>query len=649
MNTQHLGRLAAAALSASLIACQPETRRVLLLDLALSEPGAVAGTAAPWLHAGYAVDYRRFYPHPTGDDLAQYRVLVLLAGRAPEAPSDALRPSDLPRLADWVARGGVLVLGYAGDGEGSLDRWTLNRWLTSLGSGFAIGDAVLRDTAAAPRAGVDPQPWLTPHGDGALRGGGLLPFPAGRNHALSVPPSAVLATAADSAVIAGARLGDGLLVVASRHALAALGPELRASTAPFLEGPELDRTRTFLVALARWTRRPAEWARLPPTRRRRELDLTNPPRPLSAVPSPAAAPPDVRVEPVLDLATSEVPALPSWTRRQGFRVVHDDRPMRAGLMPSARARGLDSLVEFMEASALTALWTRAGATPLADTTRSQQWERDVLRAAWKQLGERLQTTSVRWLPSIDLRDSRLPRDTVELDARGDTVALWAALDPRLWDEAIRPATRAVARLAAEQADLIPGIVLDLPSYGMGAGFGEPTFRVGLAAVAGDNAWKANLLALPPAARFDSLLERGQLGAFYAALERAVSQRAASLRADARRFAPGRSFGLRVGRPTFDWFTLGLLRGLGDSTAPVWLFTTESRGEPAIGAAIPVLRLAPSDVPAASWARLGDVVFARNGGFWLDAIDLPGVTADSLARLVRRLIREARLPEAPARR
>lgn len=650
MMARRLRRLAATALTAVLGACQPETRRVLVLDLALSDPGALASTAVPWLRAGYTVDYRRFYPHPSSADARHYRVMLLLGGLAPEGPSDAVRPSDFPRLADWVARGGVLVMGYSGDGEGSLDRWTLNRWLDALGTGIAISDSILRDTALTLRAGVDPQPWVTPQGDGPSRGGGGLPaFPAGRNHRLSAPTGAVLASAAGHPVIAGTRLGDGLIVVASRHALAALGPELRASTAPFLGGEDLEHARTFLIALARWTRRPAEWARVPPTRRRRPLDLTNPPRLLSAVPWPEAAPPGASVRPLAEPVPAAWPALPSWTRRQGFRALRDETLMHPGLAPSARARILNSLVEFMEAASLTALWTPARVTPLADTTSSQPWERDLMRAAWRQVGERLQTTSVRWLPGIDLRDNQVPRESVELDSHGDTVALWAALDPRWWDEAIRPAGRAVARLIGEQADLVPGIVLDLPSYGMGAGFGEPTFRVGLAAVPGDSAWKATLLALPPAARYDSLLERGQLETFYVGLEQAVAQRAALLRTDVRRFAPGRSFGLRIGRPAFDWFTLGVLRGLGDSAAPVWLFTEEARTEAPGLAVTPVLRLTPTQVPAASWSRLGGVVFVQNGGFWLDEIGRRDAVPDSLAHQVRRLVREARLPEAPARR
>lgn len=610
---------------------------MLVLDLALSEPPAVAAVAAPWLRAGYQVDYRRFYPHPTRSDAAQYRVMVLLGGIAPEAPSDALRPSDLDQLTQWVQDGGVLIVGYAGGREGSLDRWMLNRWLDALGTGIAIGDSSLRDSTPQP-------PWITPPKNGPVRGGGLLPFPAGRNHPLIAPAAAALAHAAGAPVIAAMRAGDGLIVVASRHALAALGTERRTGTPLLPADQHLLRTRTFLAALARWTLRPAEWAQVPPARRRRVVDLAQPPRALSAVPTPDAPPAGAGSEALGAAVDVDLPALPAWTRRQGFRVLREDGPMRPGILPSARARVLDSLVEFVEAGALTALWTRAAATPLTDTTRSQQWERDVLRASWKQIGERLQTTSVRWILGVDLLDTRLPRDTVELDARGDTVAPWSALDARLWDEALRPANRAVARMAAEQHDLVAGIVLELPSYGMASGFSEPTFRVGLEGIPGDSAWKATLFTLPPAARFDSLLERGRLAAFYAALERAVAQRAGVLRSDLRRIAPGRSFGIRVSRSALDWFTQGMIQGLGDSAVAVWIFTDESGNAPGRGAGIPIVRLTPAHVQAAAGGRL-----AADGGFWLDGLGGSGAAPDSLARLVRRLSRDSRLPEAPARR
>src|SRR5204862_544336 len=73
-----------------LCACQPQARRLLVLDLALSEPALLNGTVQPWRDEGYNIEYRRFYPHLARADLDRYRVLLFLLGREPEAPSDAL-------------------------------------------------------------------------------------------------------------------------------------------------------------------------------------------------------------------------------------------------------------------------------------------------------------------------------------------------------------------------------------------------------------------------------------------------------------------------------------------------------------------------------------------------------------------------------
>src|SRR5207302_2836495 len=95
-----------------LSACQPQARRLLVLDLALSEPALLNGTVRPLRDEGYKVEYRRFYPHLARADLDRYRVLLFLLGREPEAPSDALTAGDLALLTEWVMRGGVAVLGY---------------------------------------------------------------------------------------------------------------------------------------------------------------------------------------------------------------------------------------------------------------------------------------------------------------------------------------------------------------------------------------------------------------------------------------------------------------------------------------------------------------------------------------------------------
>src|SRR5437870_4970872 len=259
-------------------ACQPQARRLLLLDLALSDPVVLNGTARPWADAGYKVQYRRFYPHLTRADLPQFRTLVFLLGREPEAASDALTAGDVALLDEWVRRGGVVVLGYDGDGEGYLDRWTANRWLAYEGAGISIGDRVLEDTTLRVVTTGRMQPWVVaqPVGDEPL-GSAYDPFPLDRNHAVVtreptqllaltshsafVRASRSLAPRSDAGVAAAARIGEGLVVVMSRHALGTLGPQYRPSTTPFLATGPLADTYAFLRAVARWTRRPAEWAR----------------------------------------------------------------------------------------------------------------------------------------------------------------------------------------------------------------------------------------------------------------------------------------------------------------------------------------------------------------------------------------------------
>src|SRR5207249_10552097 len=129
-----------------LAACQPQARRLLLLDLTLSDPVVLNGTAQPWREAGYTVEHRRFYPHLTWSDVERYRAVVVLCGREPEAPSDALTLGDVALLNEWVLRGGVVILGYDGDGEGSLDRWITNSWLAYQGAGISVGHRPLEDT-----------------------------------------------------------------------------------------------------------------------------------------------------------------------------------------------------------------------------------------------------------------------------------------------------------------------------------------------------------------------------------------------------------------------------------------------------------------------------------------------------------------------
>src|SRR5213076_2532490 len=223
-------------------------------------------------------------------------------------------------------------LGYDADGEGYLDRWTANRWLEAAGTGISIGDRLLEDTTVRALTTTGrPQPWAEgrPMGDEPL-GSVFDPFPLDRNDVLATRDSSqLLAVTSRHAFVRAPRTPApraraGLVVVISRHALGALGPQFRSTTAPAQQLDALDRTREFLGAVARWTRRPAEWAHVPPAARGDPLVLEQAPVPVEVAP-PAMAPPggvDTIALPLLpDPKLARATSTPEWLRQQGMRVL----------------------------------------------------------------------------------------------------------------------------------------------------------------------------------------------------------------------------------------------------------------------------------------------------------------------------------------
>jgi len=635
-------------------ACQPQARRLLLLDLALSDPVVLDATASPWHDVGYTVEYRRFYPHLTRADLARYRTIVLLGGREPEAPSDALTLGDIALLTEWTQQGGVVVFGYAGDGEGFLDRWVMNRWLAALGTGLVIGDFPLEDSIAETGGGAEPQPSVFPLPQSALHGAGFEPFAAGRNHVVLVqresqalarssatafvrPPREGPGARPRAAVVAAARVGEGLVLVLSRHALASLGTDLRPSTlSPIIGSADATRRREFLDALARWTLRPAEWASVAPAAGYGPLVLTNAPHAvLSRAPRlapPASAEVITLPQPPVGRDSAARAGVPAWINRQGMRV--------AWTRALGTQRGLDSLLAFVDVSALNVLATEVSSPARTDSLG--------LRSFWRPTAVRLETTSLRWFPAITLADLRVEGQAAsrEIDVHGDTSSAWCGLDSLFWRSALRPAYRALARLGGDKtADLVAGVALDLdvPQDGYAAaGFCDADFREGLGALGLDSAEASRLDSVPASggARYEALLESGLLERYDSALEGLVAQRAQALRAEVRRLNPELRFAFRSARVPSDWFSLGLLRGLSAPDSPVLLWTREPRVRDLLAQyrargiyALSAMGLTPERAATSDWPRLRRVAFVEHDGFWLS-----GVRADSLGRLIRRLAR-----------
>jgi hypothetical protein len=304
-------------------------------------------------------------------------------------------------------------------------------------------------------------------------------------------------------------------------------------------------------------------------------------------------------------------------------------------------RGLDSMLAFVDVGALNVLATEVVAPARADSLG--------LRNIWKPTAARLQATSLRWFPAIALAELRPEGEagtTRDLDVRGDTATVWCALDSLFWRGALRPAYRALARLGGGQrgSDVVAGVALDLDVARGGyaaTGFCDATYREGLGALDIDAAEAARLAALPPAVRYDSLLQRGLLGRYEAALEQLVAQRAATLRAELRRLNPDLRFAFRSAQLPSDWFSLGLLRGFSDPDTPVFLWTREPRVRDMLERyrargifALSAVGLTPERIASNEWPRLRPLAFVEHDGFWLPWVQ----HADSLGRLLRRLAR-----------
>ena len=680
-----VGRLVAALRSAGppirltalllLAACQPQARRVLLLDLALSEPALLNSTVQPWRDEGYAVEYRRFYPHLARADLGRYRVLLFLLGREPEAPSDALTAGDLALLTEWVLRGGVVVLGYDADGEGYLDRWTANRWLEYAGTGISIGDRLLEDTTVrTPTTTGRPQPWAEARvlGDEPL-GSVFDPFPLDRNNVLATRDSSQLlavtsrhafvraprtpASRPRAGVVAAARIGHGLVVVISRHALGALGPQFRSTTAPVQQLDALERTREFLRALARWTRRPAEWAHVPPAGRGVTFSLAQAPVPIELAP-PVMTPPGgvdtIELPLVPDPKLARATNTPEWLRQQGMRVLWTPVfATREGRRAVRSGASLDSLVVLLDAGGFNLLAGDAGPESM-DSLHVRWEERDAVRRAWADAVKRLQPTSVAWIPLLDYGNARHAAADSSRGARGEALAAPCALDSILWAEGLPSAYGALGRLAADQRTLVIAVGLDLGglrSYSMGQEFCDAAWRRGLAVLIRGGAAGGGWDSLPHAARYPALRDAGLLPRYYRALEDEVAARAAGLRDRALKQRRDLYFAFRLAQPPADWFTLGLVRGFGLPDRPLLLFTPEvwTRDLLAVYRArgfnlVHAVALIPPSLRARDWSGVRQLVFGESDGFWLAPEEPAGPAAgrrlaqDSLGRLLRRLVR-----------
>jgi len=141
----------------------------------------------------------------------------------------------------------------------------------------------------------------------------------------------------------------------------------------------------------------------------------------------------------------------------------------------------------------------------------------------------------------------------------------------------------------------------------------------------------------------------------------VAERAAALRDRVLRQRRDLYFAFRLPQLPTDWFTLGLLRGFALPDRPILVFTPEVRTRQALAAyrgrdlnLVHAVALVPASLRARDLQGLRRLIFEESDGFWLaleagrgggaagaggaGSPDAPRLPGDSVARLLRRLVR-----------
>src|SRR4029077_9577952 len=287
-------------------------------------------------------------------------------------------------------------------------------------------------------------------------------------------------------VAGAARVGQGLVGGLRRHALRALGPQFRSTTAPVLQLDALERTRDFLAALARWTRRPAEWAHVPPAARGLPLSLAQAPVPVELAP-PVMTPPGgvdtIELPLVPDPKFARATNTPEWLRQQGVRLLWTPRfGTRDGRRATRPGGALARRGVWLDVGGFSLVAGDAGPESM-DSLHVRWEERDAVRRAWGDAVKRLQPPSVALVPLPGYGTARHAAVDSSRGARGEALAAPCAFDSLLWAEGLPSAYGALGRLAAEQRTLVIALGLDLGgprSYSMGQEFCDAAWRRGLA-------------------------------------------------------------------------------------------------------------------------------------------------------------------------
>ena len=582
--------------------------RMLILDYALSPPVINEGIAHYFLKAGCAVDCRPFYPNLVRDDLARYAIIALLAGRTPAFPGGIMSIGEVPAATEFVRNGGTLILGpNLEGGEGANERHLFNRLLAGLDVPIRVCNDRLEDDVNRYAAPLWDRPFYRPVSEHPAAEGIADRLAFDRSTSLAVGKgAAVVLTTFDTAkpngavpVIAMAKAGKGLVLVAGRYLLNATGIPLRISGEPLVHPEWLDDTSAFLQRLADYvigiTNGTQEWA-----------DAT--PLPPAEVGPVGPADFDLDRSPVLD-------RLPEGVNVEAFDPPGDapdayDRALAAhyeGLADRRRygwietegiraswgstVRWRDALTEqdvarvadALKACGVNLFWDIANCQAVGGAGYSDEEKAEVLRQ-WEWTASALDGSPVKWYPTLDYRYFREEK-TRCYGAQGQKLDAPSPMDLAFWRENWRNSLLAVAEFSRTHP-CVGGIAIDVELYAhppafnyyMGYGFEDACY---FRALDGWSGWvddgllrDAGDVQLPD--RFNWLRAHGLLKDYFSLLAAEVERICRGIREDVWRINPDLLFASYIFTTPCNWFDMGIYRGFSTPERPLILMTFNVR-------------------------------------------------------------------------
>src|SRR5256886_6157844 len=155
-----------------------------------------------------------------------------------------------------------------------------------------------------------------------------------------------------------------------------------------------------------------------------------------------------------DAKLARATSVPDWLRQQGIRALWAPLLVARSSGHVPRSSGaLDSIVTLLDVGGFNLV--AGDADPEGTDSVHARWEeRDAVRRAWSDAVNRLQPTSVAWIPAFDPSDARWASGDSSRGPRGEAVPAPGAVDSTLWAGAFAPAHTAPRRPAPQPPPLV---------------------------------------------------------------------------------------------------------------------------------------------------------------------------------------------------